>query len=134
MLNGDTHKLLVLFGDAKPHSFFETIVLSKILLKKSDRQIEKIFKRHLLENGWVRRLWKSYEPRLDFYELTPKGDAFFRAVQVWRITRGRHTEDTIRHFRHFDRSVKGKYGVEGLGEHLSEAAAGLRERRPELYG
>lgn len=134
MLNSDIHKLLIVFGDGKQHSFFEVATLGGLLLKKSDRKVEKLFKRHLLENEWVRRCWKAYDPRLDFYEFTPKGDAFFREVQIFRVTRGGHTEDTIRHFRHFNRGLKGKYGVEGLGEHLSEQAAGLKYRQPHLYG
>lgn len=134
MVNSNVHKLLILFGDGKPHSFFEIVLLGRVLLKTTDRKLEKLFKRHLLENGWVRRCWKSYEPRLDFYEFTPKGDLLFREVQIWRITREGHTDDTIRHFRHFNRELNGKYGVEGLGEHLSEAEAGLREKLPHLYG
>lgn len=133
MLDKDPHRLLVLFGDAKPHSFFETITLGRVLIKKNDRQVEKIFKRYLLENGWVGRCWDSWHPRLDNYQLTPKGDEFFRLVQIWRITRGRHTDDSVRHFRHFNRQAHGKYGVEGMGSNLSEKLAGLHEKYPHLY-
>lgn len=134
MLDKDTHRLLALFGDAQEHSFFETVKLGSILLKVSDRKLEKIFKRKLLENEWVSRCHKSWSPRLDFYKLTSKGDECFRATQIARISRGRHTDEQLNYFRNFDRSLEGKHGVAGMGEYLSEKAAGFREKYPELYG
>lgn len=134
MLDKNTHRLLALFGDAQAHSFFEIVTLGRVLLKISDRKVELLFKRALLDNGWVKRCGKSWAEHLDFYQLTPKGDEFFRHIQVWRITRGRHTEDQIRHFQKFNRQSTGKYGAEGMGENLSEQTAGLKESHPHLYG
>ena len=133
MLDRDTYRLLSLFGDAAEHSFFNTVKMGCILLKVSERKLEKLFKEKLLASGWVRRCHKSWSPRLDYYQLTKKGDACFREVQVWRVTRSGHTDDTLNHFRNFDRSVDGKYGVAGMGKAISERSAGLREKHPELY-
>lgn len=133
MIDKDSHKLLALFGDKTPHSFFETAKLGSILLKMSERKLEKLFKRRLLDNGWVRRLWNSWDPRLDMYELTQKGDECFRAVQIARIARGKHTDEMIRHYKMFNRGVKGKYGAEGMGQAITEKVAGLRETHPYLY-
>lgn len=133
MIDKDSHKLLALFGDRTPHSFFETVKLGAILLKTSERKIERIFKRHLLDNGWVRRLWNSWDPRLDTYELTPKGDECFRAMQI-SLTHGYGSEDIKRHYRLFNREAAGKYGVEGMGIEITEKTAGLREKYPHLYG
>jgi hypothetical protein len=134
VLDINIHRLLALFGDAQEHSFFEIVTLGKILLKISDRRVEALFKKSLLDNGWVKRCGKSWAEHLDFYQLTPKGDEFFRHIQVWRITRGRHTEDQIRHFRKFNRQTKGEYGVEGMGDNLTEQKAGLYESHSHLYG
>ena len=133
MLDRDTHRLLALFGDAKPHSFFEIVNLGRVLLRKPDRKVEKLFKRALLDNRWVRRCGKSWAEHLDLYELTSKGDEFFRYIQVWRITRGKHTEDQIRHFQKFNRQVNGKYGAMGMADNITEERAGLPSAYPELY-
>lgn len=133
MLDQDTRKMLTLFADNASHSFFETLLLGKVLLKMQDRKFEKRFKRTLLENGWVRRLWKSWDPRLDFYQLTSKGDECFRASQIETLNRGRYDSEAIRHYRHFDRSTTGKYGVGGFGKDITEKAANLREKFPHLY-
>lgn len=133
MIPWEVLRLLSLFGDAQPHSFFETVVLSRTLLKKDDKTIEKLFKRYLLENGWVRRCFKRGDPRLDDYQLTQKGDACFRASQIERISRGKHKEEDLRHYRLFNREKDGKYGVAGMGETITEARARLRETHPELY-
>ena len=133
MVPWEALRLLGLFGDAQPHSFFETAVLGRVLLKKSDRAIEKIFKRHLLDNGWILRLYSSWSPRLDYYQLTPKGDACFRASQIERLKRGKHKEEDLRHYRLFNRETAGKYGAMGMGESITEAAAKLRETHPHLY-
>jgi len=134
MIDKDAHKLLALFGDKTPHSFFETAKLGSVLLKVHERKLEQIFKRQLLDNGWIRRLWNSWDPRLDMYELTVKGDECFRAAQISRLSRGSHTDEMVRHYRHFNRQLKGKYGVEGMGKEISEKSAGLREMYPGLYG
>ena len=133
MLDRDTHRLLALFGDKQPHSFFETLKLGTVLLQIHERKFEKIFKRRLLANNWVRRCGRSWSPQLDFYELTTKGDEFFRLVQIWRITRNGYTDDNVRHYRYFNRSTTGKYGVTGMGTELSEKMAGLKGKYPELY-
>lgn len=129
----DVLKLLGLFGDAQPHSFFETAVLGRVLLKKSDRAIEKVFKRYLLDNGWVRRCHNSWDPRLDNYQLTPKGDECFRAKKIEQLKRGKYKEEDLRHYRLFNRAISGKYGAMGMGEGITEAAARLRETHPHLY-
>ncbi len=133
MIDKNAHRLLALFGDSKPHSFFETLKLGCILLRMPERRLEKLFKRTLLENGWVSRLWQSYDPRLDFYTLTPKGDRCFRAAQIAIISRGKHSDAHLRHYQLFNREVGGKYGVEGMGEAITEKSAGLREKYPHLY-
>jgi len=133
MVDAETHKLLAIFGDGQEHSFFEACMLGSVLLKKNNRQVWNIFKRRLLEYGLLKRVYKSWSPHLDFYKLSEKGDECFRAVQINRIQRGRHTDDVIRHFRHFNRKTTGKYGVEGMRDSVSEASAGLREKYPDLY-
>ena len=133
MLNKQTHTLLALFADGIPHSFFETAKLGSIALKLPERKLEKLFKRTMLANCWVRRCWRSWNEQLDFYELTEKGDQCFRSSQIWRITRGKNNEEAVRHFKMFNRKVEGKYGVEGMGEKISEEDAHLRETHPELY-
>lgn len=133
MINKDAHKLLALYADANPHSFFETAILGSVLLKTSQRKLEIIFKRHLLANGWVRRLWKSWSPRLDMYELTKKGDECFRAAQINLLSRGKEDVESVRHYQHFNRELTGKYGVEGMGKTITEKSANLRELYPHLY-
>lgn len=133
MIDYETHRLLAIFGDKTPHSFFETCKLGSVLLKMPERKLELLFKRRLLANGWVRRLWQSWSPRLDFYELTQKGDSCFRDEQISRLLRNKHTDDEVRHYRHFNRETHGKYGVEGLGKEITEKSAELRKRYPELY-
>ena len=131
MLDRDTHRLLALFGDAKEHSFYDTVKMGCILLKVPERKLEAIFKRKLLAHGWVRRCHKSWAPHLDMYQLTPKGDECFRAVQTWRITRSGHTDASLDHFRNFDRTPAGAHKSSSS---ISEQSAGLREKYPELYG
>lgn len=133
MISDDQRKLLSLYADATEHSFFETAVLGRSLLRKGDRQILKIFKR-LCEYGWLRRLWKSPFECTDFYILTPKGDNCFRAAQLSRINREKHGDEARRHYELFNRSTSGKYGVEGMGtDYITETTANLREKHPDLY-
>lgn len=133
MVDAETHKLLAIFGDGNEHSFFEACNLGRILFKKNNRQVWNLFKRKLLEYGLLKRMYKSWSPHLDFYKLSEKGDECFRAVQINRIQRGRHTDDVIRHFRHFNRQKTGKYGIQGMEERISEESASLREKYPDLY-
>lgn len=125
MLDRDTLRILGLFGDAKEHHMFEVIKLGTILLKGTERETEKFFKK-FLEYGWVNRQWKSYEPRTDYYTLTSKGDELFRKAQLARVARtGDDTDETRDHYRNFDRSSTGKYGVAGMGKAITERSAGL---------
>lgn len=133
MIDKNTHKLLALFGDRTPHSFFETMKLGSVFLKMSERKLEQLFKRKLLANMLVRRLWNSWDPRLDMYELTQKGDECFRAVQIAKLARVNNSDEMTRHYRMFNRQVKGKYGAEGMGKAITEQSARLRETHPYLY-
>jgi len=133
MLNKDTRRLLTLFGDSKPHSFFETCILGSILMKTNQRKLEVLFRERLLANGLVRRLWQSWSPRLDYYELTIKGDDCFRDMQIQLLRRVKHSDEQIRYYKNFNREVSGKFGAEGFSKEISEASAGLRQKYPELY-
>ena len=66
---------------------------------KTDRQIWKIFKSKPLEYGWLKRLHKSVYPETDFYQLTNKGDDFFRATQIHRLGWAQQSSDMIEHYR-----------------------------------
>lgn len=121
MIDRDCHRLLGLFGDAREHHMLEIIKFGSILLKKSERDVEKFFKRRLLANSWVYRVGNAYDPRLDHYKLTAKGDELFRLVQIQRIQRSGNANDkTLEHFRKFDRTVHGKHGAHNLGDFLTE--------------
>jgi hypothetical protein len=136
MTDWNLKRLLTLFADAKPHSFFETCILGSIMLKTSQRKLESLFKRRLLANGLVRRMHQSWDPRLDFYELTKKGDDCFRDIQIAHLKREKKTKDSeeaMRHYKYFNREVGGQFGVEGMSKEISEKTAGLREKYPHLY-
>lgn len=138
MLNANLKRLLTLFADAKPHSFFETCILGSIMLKTDQRKFEKLFKQHLLVNGLVRRMWNSWDPRLDLYSLTPKGDDCFRYIQLEALRRAKRLNDkendeVQRHYRYFNREIEGRFGVKGMSKEISEKSAGLREKYPYLY-
>ena len=136
MLDANLKRLLTLFADGKSHSFFETCILGSIMLKTNQRKLEQIFKTRLLANGLVRRMHQSWDPRLDFYVLTGKGDDCFRYIQIEALRRNKLTKDneeTQRHYRYFNREVEGKFGVKGMSKEISEKSAGLREKYPHLY-
>ena len=133
MISEDYRKLLSCYADNKEHGFFEASILGRVLLKKSDRQILKIFKR-MLEYGWLKRLWKSPFEVIDMYTLTPKGDKCFRSAQLSRLSREKHTEEARRHYELFNRETSGQYGVEGMSsDYITETTADLRRKHPELY-
>lgn len=133
MISHETYRLFSIFGDAKEHSFFEFLTLGRVLVKKNDRYLEKVFKQKLLFNGWIRRCHQNWSPRLDNYQLTSKGDEYFRSLQISKLQRGKHTDDQLRHFRLFNREKDGKYGVAGMGDQITEKSAKLQETHPELY-
>jgi len=108
------------------------------MLKTNQRKLEKVFKSRLLANGLVRRMWQSWDPRLDFYELTRKGDECFRDIQLQALRRARRindkdNEEAQRHYRYFNREIEGKYGVKGMSKEISEKSANLMEKYPHLY-
>jgi len=122
-MTDEAHRLMSIFGDNKEHSFFEIVNFGSVLLKKSNRTVEKIFYRSICDNAWVRRLHKSWSPRLDFFQLTPKGDLAYRAEQLARLSRTKLTNDMYRHYKYYTREVGGKWGAEHLGEKLTENEA-----------
>lgn len=138
MLDANLKRLLTLFADAKPHSFFETCILGSIMLKTNQRKLEGLFRQRLLANGLVRRMWNSWDPRLDFYELTLKGDNCFRHIQLEALRRAKRLNDkendeAQRHYRYFNREIEGRFGVKGMSKEISEKSAGLHEKYPHLY-
>ena len=109
MIDKMTYTLLALHGDGEPHSFFETSRLTSMRTREGDRLIWKVFKRKLLENGWIRRLYKSSFPHLDMYQLTDKGDDYFRHIQM-RLS---VDSDAAKHYKYYDRKRKaGRMGVD----------------------
>ena len=126
--------MLAMFADDKAHSFFEIMKLTSVMTKKKDRVIWSKFKDKLLFNGWIKRLWKSNYPHTDFYRLTTKGDNLFRSIQIANARRAGGNSDTERHFKYFDRNpTKGRMGV-NVEDNITEQAADLQEKYPELYG
>ena len=122
MIDRNTHRFLGLFADDREHHMLEIIKFGSILLKMPERKLETFFKRRVLDNGWVYRIWNAYDPRLDHYRLTKKGDKLFREVQISRLKRGGESNDKIlEHFRKFDRTVYGKNGVSNLGDFVGES-------------
>lgn len=122
-MNNDVHRLMAILADGKPHHFFEIVNFGSVLLKKPQRTIEKILYRGMCDNGWVWRHWTEYSPRLDFFQLTDKGDQAFRAEQLSRLSREKLTTDLYRHYKHYTRQVGGKWGANHLGEQLTEQQA-----------
>jgi len=127
-------RMLALFADNVPHSYFETIQLGCTLLRISQRRFEGIFRKRLLFCRWVRRLYTANDPRLDMYQLTEKGDEYFRAIQISRLAQHSFSDEQIRHYKMFNRQSTGKYGAEGMADStITEKSANLREKYPHLY-
>jgi len=118
-MKNEKYRLVAIFADAKEHSCFEIINFGSILLKKSQKQVEKVFKR-LLEYGWVQRSWKSSLFYTDWFRLTSKGDDAFRSFKIDLGNRGRLGDDFYKHYKYFDRESKdGKMGVK-LKDNVTE--------------
>lgn len=122
MTNEQRFKLLQVFGDAKPHGWFEVIYLGVHYLRTHQSKFEKYF-RLMLEYGLIYRIqtpktlaryqekdtvktgiwigpdWKDFD-----YLITPKGDECLRAEQIRR-------GGDVSYYKYFDRSVDGRWGV-----------------------
>lgn len=106
-------RLLQLFGDGKPHDWFNTVFLGVTHLKVHQDEFESLFKR-TLENGLVRRMYNKANWKDDDYILAPRGEGCLREEQ---IDRGGDYE----YYKKYDRSIHGQYGV----DHFAPLPKGL---------
>ncbi len=97
-------KVLQLFGDGKPHNWFETIFLGVQYLKVHQNEFERLFRR-TVENNLVRRVYKASSYKDDYYILAERGEQCFREEQIER-------GGDYSYYKNYDRSVHGKYGVD----------------------
>jgi hypothetical protein len=116
-------KFLQIFGDGKPHNWFEIVFLGVNFLKVHQFTFEKIFKQALDCNlirrvetpevkSWLARMadhkkgifvgpsWQDYE-----YIITETGDQCLREEQIQRA--GDHD-----YYSSFDRTIEGKNGLD----------------------
>lgn len=118
------YKFLQIFGDAKPHNWFEVIFLGCQHLKIRQVDFEpKIFKKALadgiiyqtdnaetlarkqvgeqIKTGiWVGPAWQEYD-----YIISPKGDECLRNEQIAR-------DGDYSYYKNFDRTLHGKWGTD----------------------
>ena len=119
----ERYKFLQIFGDDKPHNWFEVVFLGVNFLKVHQFTFEKHMKQALAD-GLIRRVatpeilvilakmeehkkgffvgpdWKQYD-----YRITPLGDECLRGEQISRA--GDHD-----YYSNFDRSIDGKDGLD----------------------
>lgn len=118
------YKFLQIFGDGKPHSWYEVINLGVRLLKVHQYTFENDIFTKALSDGLIYRTdtpetlatkakqeqhtsgyflgnnWTDYD-----YTITPKGDECLRNEQIAR-------DGDYSYYRNYDRTVHGKYGVD----------------------
>ena len=126
-------KFLQVFGDGKPHNWFEVVFLGVQFLKVHQSYFEKVFKTALAYD-LIRRVptaavyqmldkmeksksgivlgpsWMDYE-----YQISPRGDACLREEQILRG--GEHS-----YYDQFDRSLTGSKGL----DHFAPLPKGLK--------
>jgi len=109
-------RLLAIFADNKAHSCFEIINFGAVLLNKTQRRVEKVFKRELLENGLVYRCGKSGLFHTDNFQISSKGDEAFRVMQIDFYSRTKLTDDIYHYYKYFDRDTQSKIGESKISE------------------
>lgn len=100
----DRYKILQIFGDGNPHNWFEVINLGVRHLKLHQYKFEKLFKR-CMEYNLIKREWRAYANKDDYYTITPKGDECLRGEAIARA-------GDVSYYKYFDRSIKGKWGLD----------------------
>jgi len=97
-------KILQIFGDGKPHNWFEVINFGVRLLQIHQYKFEALFNR-CLEYQLIRREWKACVDKDDDFSITPRGDECLREEQIAR-------DGDYLYYKHFDRTIKGKWGLD----------------------
>jgi hypothetical protein len=109
------YKLLQIFGDGKPHNWFEVIFFGVQFLKVRQSFFEKLFTR-ALEYGLLVRLGQASNTKDDNYQITAKGDECLRGEQMSRA-------GDPSYYKYFDRSIDGAFGL----NHYAPLAKGLKK-------
>ncbi len=117
----EVFKFISLFGDGKPHGWFETIFLGVKYLKVHQYHFEKLFKT-CLSYSLVYRLYERSDWKDDRYAITKKGDLHLRAEQI------RRHGDTD-YYTQFDRTVESAERLTPMAEQYPSLIEMQRQRR-----
>ena len=127
------YKFLQIFGDGKPHNWFEIVFLGVQFLKIHQRDFERLFKTALAYDlirpvstpAIELRLaeMKNYTPGIHLgpswmdYEfvISPRGDACLREEQIAR-------DGDVSYYSSFDRTISGANGL----DHFAPIHKGLK--------
>jgi len=116
MTREERYKFLQLFGDKKPHDWFNIVFLGVNFLKTDQKHFEDIF-RKAVEIGLIDRVDNPHTLKVkkekDYvltkqhynYQLTERGDECLRIEKVAR-------EGNDYYYQNFDRSIEGKHGLD----------------------
>ena len=113
-------KFLSLFGDGKPHGWFETIFLGVKYLKVHQYHFEKLFKKCLSYN-LVYRLYERSNWKDDKYCITKRGDNSLRDEQIRR-------HGDYDYYKNFDRTIESAEKITPMADKIREMQERSRQR------
>lgn len=103
------YKFLSVWGDSKPHSYFEVVYLVTMYLDVKQAYTEKLLHRAVIDNNWLMRSGVGPTLKQDNIELTPKGDLYLRSMAIRR-------GGEERYYKYFNRGQESKgfssYGMD----------------------